>query len=380
MTRYISVFLVLITIPLTAQTTVNRSFYADGKVESEISFINDVLDGTSYWFYENGNLKKEANYSSGILNGWIREYFVNGIVASEIKVNMGVKDGLSKYYYDNGGLKETRTFDNGKLLSIRKVSFDPGYVAPKTRYFTEISGVQNGLKRKEEYLCPIEICPEPAGGIETVLSNLVYPDDAKKYGLEGIVSLVASVDEKGIVKNTKVIKGIELGCDEAAELAVKKTQFIPGQDKGEVVAADVVVYVPFRLNQNNDVASTAKKVRNTIPAKTLSAKTENKIKIKIEDINCDTDECAYPVGGMEAIISNIYLNPEYDLTGYSGSLTFMVKVDETGKVAYTKIIGGISKKLDENIEAGIINTRFNPGIKNGKPAVSVMNLKLNISR
>lgn len=346
-----------------SQTGINRSFYPDGKISSEISYVNDRLDGTCYWFYENGNLRKEITYSNGIVNGWIREYYLNGIIKSEIQTDMGILDGLSKYYYENGGLKETRIFEKGKLISTNYVSLDPNYAAPISRYFTEISGIKNSSRRKEEYICTVDICPEPVGGIESIIEAINYPEDAKKYGLEGTVSVLAQIDEQGNVGDASVVKGIGLGCDEAAIDAVKKTKFIPGQDKEEVVSTQVILYIPFLLTPKKNII-----VSNSQGVQRNNVVTEKKdgISLKIKDINCNADECPFPEGGMEAVIGNIFISPENRTEDYKGILEVFLKIDEEGNVYYSKITKNISRKIDESIEAAIIITKFIPAKKNGK--------------
>jgi len=383
LSKFIIIFFIsFIPVLSNGQTGINRSFFPDGKIESEISYIDDKLDGTSYWFFENGNLKKEITYSSGVINGWIREYFPSGIIKSEIKVLTGIKDGMSKYYYENGGLKEIETYNKGRLIKIDKVSLDPNYTAPKSKYFSEISGIQNSSKRKEEYICQVAVCPEPAGGIETVIENLIYPEDARKYGLEGTVSLVASIDEYGNVISTQVVKGIGLGCDEAAAEAVKKTQFIPAQDKGEVVSADVIVYVPFSLKSPRTDGEIKRKGKTANQSGKAIAvkKDESKLRLKIIEISCDAQECPYPVGGLDSLSKNIYIDRRNNLSAYKGELTFQLKIDESGKVLYSKIINTIDKKIDENIEAGIIITEFNPGVSSGQPVQSNLTIKLGINQ
>ncbi|NLT51000.1 MAG: TonB family protein [Ignavibacteria bacterium] len=369
-----------------SQTGINRSFYPDGKISSEISYVNDRLDGTCYWFYENGNLRKEVTYSNGIVNGWIREYYLNGIIKSEIQTDMGILDGLSKYYYENGGLKETRIYEKGKLISTNFVSLDPNYAAPISRYFTEISGIKNSSRRKEEYICPIDICPEPVSGIESIIETLIYPEDAKKYGLEGTVSVLAQIDEQGNVRDAQVVKGIGLGCDEAAIDAVKKTKFIPGQDKEEVVSTQVILYIPFLLTpKKNLTTSNSQGVQrnNVITEKKHNVKkqTEKKegISLEIKDLSCDANECPFPEGGMDAVIENVFISPENRAEDYKGILELFIKIDEEGNVYYSKITKNISRKIDENIEAAIIITKFIPAKINGKKVSSELMLSVEAS-
>lgn len=98
-----------------------------------------------------------------------------------------------------------------------------------------------------QYFIAVEEMPEPVGGIAAIQSKIVYPDLAKRAGVEGKVYVMAFVDEKGTVTNAKLIKGIGAGCDEAAVQAVKSTRFKPGKQRGTPVKVQVSIPIVFKL-------------------------------------------------------------------------------------------------------------------------------------
>ena len=103
---------------------------------------------------------------------------------------------------------------------------------------------------KEEppkYFVAVEEMPEPIGGIQAIQSKIVYPEIAKRAGVEGKVYVLAFVDEQGTVANAKVIKGIGAGCDEAALNAVMQTKFKPGKQRGVPVRVQVSIPIIFKL-------------------------------------------------------------------------------------------------------------------------------------
>jgi periplasmic protein TonB len=71
-------------------------------------------------------------------------------------------------------------------------------------------------KKEEEptYFVAVEEMPEPIGGIQAIQSKIVYPEIAKRAGVEGKVYVLAFVDETGTVTSVKLIKGLGAGCDE----------------------------------------------------------------------------------------------------------------------------------------------------------------------
>lgn len=105
-------------------------------------------------------------------------------------------------------------------------------------------------KSNEKYLVKAEVMPEPVGGISAIQKRVIYPEIAKKAGIEGKVYIKAFIDEKGDVIKTKILKGIGSGCDESAMEAVKETKFTPAKQKSKLVKSQVVVPVMFKLNKS----------------------------------------------------------------------------------------------------------------------------------
>jgi protein TonB len=105
-------------------------------------------------------------------------------------------------------------------------------------------------KSNEKYLKKAEVMPEPIGGISAIQKRVIYPEIARKAGIQGKVFVQAFIDEKGDVIKTKILKGIGSGCDEAALNAVKETKFTPAKQKGKLVKVQVVVPVLFKLNNS----------------------------------------------------------------------------------------------------------------------------------
>lgn len=90
--------------------------------------------------------------------------------------------------------------------------------------------------------------PYPIGGIQALNDLIVYPEIAKRAGVEGKVYVLAYVNEEGTVIKTEIIKGIGGGCDEAAEYAVKHTKFSPGKQRGKPTKVKVMVPIIFKLS------------------------------------------------------------------------------------------------------------------------------------
>jgi len=90
--------------------------------------------------------------------------------------------------------------------------------------------------------------PEPIGGIEAMIKNVVYPVSAKEAGVEGKVFVKAIIDEQGNVTETSILKSVNEDCDKAAMDAIKKTKFTPGIKDNKPVKAEVTIPVMFKLS------------------------------------------------------------------------------------------------------------------------------------
>ena len=51
----------------------------------------------------------------------------------------------------------------------------------------------------QNFECNIEVCPKPIGGLKAILDNLFFPQHILRLGAEGNVSVLADVDEYGLV-------------------------------------------------------------------------------------------------------------------------------------------------------------------------------------
>ena len=117
---------------------------------------------------------------------------------------------------------------------------------------TNIFGQEKNTSKKlnDEYLTKTEVMPEPIGGLNAIQKKIIYPETARRSGIEGKVYVQTFIDEKGDVVKTKIIKGIGDGCDEAAVNAVKNTKFKPAKQRDKLVKAQVVVPILFKLNNS----------------------------------------------------------------------------------------------------------------------------------
>jgi antitoxin component YwqK of YwqJK toxin-antitoxin module len=99
---------------------IRKSYYPSGNIASVQTIVDDLLQGESIEYYENGKIKSDRNYSSFLTasnekkvnsTGWCKQSDENGTVQN-------------KYYYDSlGNISVSYSYHNGMLsqMSINKV-------------------------------------------------------------------------------------------------------------------------------------------------------------------------------------------------------------------------------------------------------------------
>lgn len=340
-----------------AQNGVVKSYYPNRAVKSELTYVNDILDGTAKYYHENGKVKLEQNFSRGILNGRVKEFYENGNPKEEYFVKDGVLDGDKKLYSENGQLKELISYSEG-IASVRKV-FETDQVE------IAVADSQKEIKKIEEKPAIVKddvIIPAlPIGGIEAVQSKIVYPEHALKFGLEGKVVLVVTVDEEGNPKKTIVKKGIGLGCDEAAADAVMKSKFTASTKNNVPVISETILTIEFKLPKVKEEPVAAKQETKTEPAKP-----ERKFEEHLSVI-CEADRCPRPEDDLETIYSRFEIPTVAKALKLRGMIIIEGFVDKEGTLKQTKIIDGIGYGCDQLVENSLLKSKFNPALKKGEP-------------
>jgi TonB family protein len=409
--------LILLPAQLKAQNGIVKTYYDDGSIESEIAYVNDILDGLSVFYFPNGNIREEIPFSYGKVSGVRRKYYTNGLIKEEIHLADGLLDGLTKKFYENGGLKEAINYEAGKLLKKIDVPFDSTYAAPLEDYLA--GNRQYKLSKEADIVSDAEICPVPVNGIKDIQNNLVIPKDTGNDLLSGVVTLSVKVDTLGNAAGAEIIKGLRKDYDDAAKIAVEKTKFLPGKKGNRPVDAKVVLNVEFKNEQKlaslqlneqkakeiipvqvpvpiplerekplvkEEIKQVAKKEIAAEPVKQLEKKEEpvkkaiivqNAVAIKVSD-TVPEENTPFPVGGIERILARMKVSQKIIDSKTEGDVVFRVEVDKYGVVRNTKLIKGLATGIDEAVEVAILDSPFKPAKIDGKPVSGEVELKIPI--
>ena len=135
----------------------------------------------------------------------------------------------------------------------RGVTSPSGFRASDQRWMDDIfgsGGIQLPIQAdsgNQEDLKPFDTPPTPIGGMESLVAQFKYPESAKKDSIEGKVVVKVRIDETGIVRDCRVIRGVRSDLDSAAVNTVRNVKFTPAISQGKPVAATVMIPIDFRL-------------------------------------------------------------------------------------------------------------------------------------
>jgi len=89
--------------------------------------------------------------------------------------------------------------------------------------------------------------PSVKGGLKALHSEVRYPEQASRRGIEGRVYVKAVVNKDGSVRRAEVARGIGGGCDREALRVVRDAEFVPAKVEGKPVPARTTVWIQFSL-------------------------------------------------------------------------------------------------------------------------------------
>ena len=110
------------------------------------------------------------------------------------------------------------------------------------RFLHDSCELVTNIKQKEE-------CANLAYYDYVQKSKLVYPELAKKHGIEGSVVIGFTINKEGNVTNAVILKDLPAGCGQAAlDFVNQLPTFRPAMKDGEAVQTDsVTLLIKFDL-------------------------------------------------------------------------------------------------------------------------------------
>jgi TonB family protein len=121
--------------------------------------------------------------------------------------------------------------------------------------------------KKKEVLEVIEIDPEFPGGEEArqkfLRDNVVYPVEARKNNIQGVVYVDFVIEPDGTVSNIEIYKSVQKSLDEEAiRVTSLMPKWIPGTQRGKPIRVKYRMPIRFTLDDGNDTSSKSSKKKN----------------------------------------------------------------------------------------------------------------------
>ena len=172
--------------------------------------------------------------------------------------------------------------------------------------------------------------------------NIKYPVESQKAKIEGRVIVQFVVKENGKVADIKVMRGISPELDaEAIRVVGLMPDWIPGKQRGKVVAVKYTMPIMFRLDSpapKEEVASASQIVPNDKPV------------IQDGEVFTVVEEMPQFPGGMaeamKFLAKNINYPAEAQKAKIEGRVIVQFVVKEDGKVSDAKVVRSINPDLD----------------------------------
>jgi len=213
------------------------------------------LISVRYFINEDGKIEKIGVIKSPVASTVMRKMRGNGIinVNTEQIIEMALPE-LEKLEFKPAMLwgENVKVRADVQTIYVAEANGEVRVAENGIEFFKQKSDFEIDKLNQDIYFVAVEQMPEPIGGIGAIQKSIVYPEIAKRAGVEGRVFVKAFIDSTGTVAKTELIRGIGTGCDEAAMAAVKKIKFKPGVQRGKPVNVQVTVPILFKLGDDTD--------------------------------------------------------------------------------------------------------------------------------
>lgn len=116
------------------------SYFSNGEIQRRIDFVNGKEHGPTKSWYQNGKVESEGRYTDGVSDSLWTWYDKDGNKRVQVTFDLGKKIGVEKQWYPNGQEKFLTTYsDEGKQSGTHSGWFESGQMKFTTSY-------KNGLR------------------------------------------------------------------------------------------------------------------------------------------------------------------------------------------------------------------------------------------
>ncbi|MDR2407737.1 MAG: toxin-antitoxin system YwqK family antitoxin [Bacteroidales bacterium] len=105
---------------------VEKNYYANGKIESEIPYKNKKINGIAVWYYSHGQRSLEITCKDGVKDGTMTRFYRNGQKETVEHYKNDTLHGTSLKFNEKGGLMLESGYKNGKKDGVIKQYYSDG--------------------------------------------------------------------------------------------------------------------------------------------------------------------------------------------------------------------------------------------------------------
>ena len=274
----------------------------------------------------------------------------NGTV-SDVSVLKGVDPQL-----DTEAIRVVSAIPEFKPGKLHGVAVPVWYVIPITFTLNDDNHQQRSrfdVTGSDTVYSYTEEMPEFPGGYKALQKfksdNVIYPDELKSLGVEGVVIVRFLIEKNGSVSNIRIMQGVSPSLDaEAMRVAKLMPAWQPGKDNGKPVKFLNLTNFDFLLTSRSPVISE-----------------EGTPYVVVEEMPL------FP-GGDSALLSYISRNTKYPETAKAnkiqGRVIVRFCVTDVGGIDKVTVLKGVNPELDaEAIRVVKTLPAFKPGKQGGKP-------------
>lgn len=224
-----------------------------GKIKvAERRTFNSFLNNT-FFIFDTYKTKSEEKAVKEL----VYDYFVRNsdeAKCAEIKL-ADLKGYQCELNRQDGYMKEQFFFDKQYVYVVVGYSLDKNNPTLQ-HFFSSVRFKESKASPKSEELNWVGTVEEQRGfmtrevtqkAVIVLSPQPIFTVEARKKQIQGVVRISAILGADGIVRNVKVIKGLQNGLDERAISAAQRVRFFPARKDGKPVSQYVTFEYNFRL-------------------------------------------------------------------------------------------------------------------------------------
>jgi TonB family protein len=205
---------------------------------------------------------------------------------------------------------------------------------------------------------PVPVSAGVIQGLAISRPQPVYPDDAKKAGVQGIVVLHAIISKAGTVEQLQVVSGPEMLRASALD-AVRQWTYKPYLLNGQPTEVETTINVNYTL------------VDPVPPAEEQGPQDPGSASLTPRKVG----------GAVSAPTLAYQVSPQYTdqakKAKLNGIVLLSLVVDAQGLPQNVRVVRGVGMGLDEKAIEAVKQYKFKPAMENGEPVPVQLNMEVN---